>query len=149
MDQTPDITATGAGRWEHFPHQADIGVRGIGPTMASAFEQAAIAMTAVICDVGDITPREAVEVDCAAPDDGLLFVEWLNALVLEMAAEGLLFSRFSVRIDGSRLHGTAWGEPVDVVRHAPAVEVKGATLTELSVGQNAAGEWVAQCIVDV
>lgn len=140
---------TNAGRWEHFPHQADIGVRGIGPTLAVAFEQAATAMTAVICDVDDIEPRETVDIDCAAPDDGLLLVEWLNALVLEMAAGGLLFSRFAVEVDRDRLHATAWGEPVDVARHAPAVEVKGATLTELSVNRNASGEWVAQCVVDV
>jgi len=154
MDRTEqeissDASDAAAGRWEHFPHQADIGVRGIGPTMASAFEQAATAMTAVICDVADVEPREPVDVDCAAPDDALLLVEWLNALVLEMAAGGLLFSRFSVRIDGNRLHGTAWGEPVDVIRHSPAVEVKGATLTELSVGRNADGDWVAECVVDV
>ena len=24
--------------WEHFPHQADMGVRGIGPTKEAAFE---------------------------------------------------------------------------------------------------------------
>lgn len=136
-------------RWEHFPHQADIGVRGIGPTLASAFEQAAMAMTAVVCDVAEVAARDPVEVDCAAPDAGLLLVEWLNALVLEMAAESLLFGRFSVRTDGHRLHGTAWGEPVDVTRHMPAVEVKGATLTALHVGRNAHGEWVAQCVVDV
>lgn len=126
-----------------------MGIRGIAPTMAGAFEQAALAMTAVVCEVGDITPRDAVKIDRTAPDDGLLLVEWLNALVLEMAAGGLLFSRFAVQIDGRQLHGTAWGEPVDIARHAPAVEVKGATLTELSVARNADGEWVAQCVVDV
>ncbi len=136
-------------RWEHFPHQADIGVRGIGPTLASAFEQAAVAMTAVICDVDAVAAKTRVEIDCAAPDTGLLLVEWLNALILEMAAEGLLFGRFAVRIDDLRLHGTAWGEPVDVARHAPAVEVKGATLTELDVRRRANGEWIAQCVVDV
>ena len=36
--------------WEHFSHEADIGIRGVGPTLATAFEQAAIAMTAVITD---------------------------------------------------------------------------------------------------
>ena len=28
-------------RWEHFPHDADVGVRGWGTTAAEAFEQAA------------------------------------------------------------------------------------------------------------
>lgn len=36
--------------WEHFEHGADIGVRGIGATKASAFEQAALALTGVITD---------------------------------------------------------------------------------------------------
>ena len=34
---------------------------------------------------------------------------------------------------GFALAGTAWGEPVDSVRHEPAVEVKGATYTALRV----------------
>jgi Archease protein family (MTH1598/TM1083)/tRNA-splicing ligase RtcB len=34
--------------WEHFPHDADVGVRGWGTSAAQAFEQAAYALTAVI-----------------------------------------------------------------------------------------------------
>jgi tRNA nucleotidyltransferase (CCA-adding enzyme) len=29
-------------RWEHFAHDADIGVRGIGASVEEAFEQAAV-----------------------------------------------------------------------------------------------------------
>ena len=137
-----------AGRWEHFAHQADIGVRGIGSTKAEAFAQAALAMTAVIADPAAVAQREAVVIGCEAPDDGLLLAEWLNRLVYEMATRKMLFSRFEVKIDGPSLVGTAWGEPVDVARHQPAVEVKGATYTELYVGQDARG-WVAQTVVDV
>jgi len=36
-----------------------------------------------------------------------------------------------------------------VARHQPTVEVKGATYTELKVAQDALGQWVAQCVVDV
>jgi SHS2 domain-containing protein len=36
-----------------------------------------------------------------------------------------------------------------VSRHHPAAEVKGATLSELEVAQDADGSWHAQCIVDV
>ena len=61
----------------------------------------------------------------------------------------MLFSRFEVGIDGQQLHGKAWGEKVDVARHQPAVEVKGATYTSLRVSQNASGLWMAQCVVDV
>src|SRR3990172_3939078 len=134
--------------WEHFPHEADVGVRGIGATPEQAFEQAALAMTAVIADPATITPTQAVAIEAEAPDMELLLVDWLNALVYEMATRKLLFSRFEVHIDGQVLRGRAWGEPADAAKHQPAVEVKGATYTALRVAQNPDGEWGAQCVVD-
>lgn len=136
-------------RWEHFPHDADIGIRGIGPTKAEAFRQAAIALTAVITDPARLGREREVSVEREAPDDEILLVDWLNALIYEMAVHQLVFGTFEVRIDGHRLHGRAWGEKVDVRRHEPAAEVKGATYTGLSVARNNYGEWVAECVVDV
>ncbi len=144
-----ELDNMGTNRWEHFPHGADVGVRGVGDSRERAFEQAALALTAAVVDPCELTPREAVEVACEAPDDESLLVDWLNALVYEMAVRRMLFGRFEVRFDGLRLHGRAWGEPIDVVRHRPAVEVKGATYTALSVRRESDGTWVAQCVVDV
>jgi tRNA nucleotidyltransferase (CCA-adding enzyme) len=135
-------------KWEHFPHGADVGIRGCGATAAEAFEQAGKALTAVIT-TAEVRPQSAVEVACEASDLELLFVEWLNAIIYEMAVRNMLFSRFAVHIDGNRLAGTLWGEPVDVERHAPACEPKGATYTALKVAQSADGTWCAGCIVDV
>ncbi len=135
--------------WEHFPHEADMGVRGLGANREQAFEQAALALTAVISDLDKVAARDAIEIQCEAPDDELLFVDWLNTLVYEMATRHMLFSRYAVHIDGTRLAATAWGEPLDIARHQPAVEVKGATYTGLRVAQVADGHWVAECIVDV
>ena len=36
--------------WEHFEHEADMGIRGVGQTKEQAFEQAAMALTAVITE---------------------------------------------------------------------------------------------------
>lgn len=139
--------------WETFAHEADVGVRGTGETLAEAFAGAATAVTAVICDPAAVAPREAVGIACAAPDLELLLVDWLNALVFQMATRRMLFSRFELTVeadaDGCRLAGTAWGEPVDVGRHQPAAEVKGASFCELSVARGADGVWSAQCVVDV
>ena len=76
--------------WEHFPHDADVGVRGFGKTAAEAFEQAARALTAVIT-YAEVEPRVRVDVSCEAPDIELLFVEWLNAVIYEMAVRKMLF----------------------------------------------------------
>ena len=79
--------------WEHFEHDADIGIRGIAPTLAQAFEQAAIAMTAVITDPDLVLAEKTVFIHCSAPDHELLLVDWINELIYEMAVQGLLFSR--------------------------------------------------------
>jgi tRNA nucleotidyltransferase (CCA-adding enzyme) len=66
-----------------------------------------------------------------------------------MDVRKMLFARFRVTIDGSRLVATAWGQKVDPARHHPAVEVKGATYTTLRVAQDRQGGWTAQTVVDV
>ena len=144
----PAMAAEASARWEHFPHDADVGVRGWGPTPAAAFEQAAHALTAVITDA-EVRSAVAIEVKCEAPDLELLLVEWLNAIIYEMAVRKMLFGRFAARIENGQLEGTLWGEPIDVARHAPACEPKGATYTALRVAQDKNGAWSAACIVDV
>jgi SHS2 domain-containing protein len=136
-------------RWEHFHHQADIGVRGFGPTIERAFEGAALALTAVITDPQSVAPTTSVPIRCRAPDRELLLTDWLNALIFEIVTRRMLFSRFEVSIEAETLIATAWGEAIDPVRHSPAVEVKGATYTELVVRRQADGNWMAQCVVDV
>jgi len=134
---------------ELFPHGADVGIRGIGPTRASAFEQAALAVTHAVTDPACIASQHVVEVTCEAPNDAFPLLDWLNSLIYEMAVRRFVFGRFAVSINGNRLHGQAWGEEVDRVRHMPAVEPKGATLTALKVEAREDGAWVAQCVVDV
>jgi tRNA nucleotidyltransferase (CCA-adding enzyme) len=146
--QSGSVSAGPAPAWEHFSHEADIGVAGIGPTKAEAFRQAAIALTAVITEPANVRLTTAVTLGCHAPNDELLLVEWLNALIYEMAVRSMLFGDFTVEIHDGELYATARGEHVDLDRHEPAVEVKGATMTALKVAP-AAGGWRAQCVVDV
>ena len=124
-------------------------MRGVGASIESAFEQAAVGLTAVITDSDAVDTDVVLEIRCNAPDRELLLTDWLNAVIYEMATRRMLFGRFEVRIDGNELIGRAWGERIDLDRHQPAVEVKGATYTELSVRQLASGDWLAQCVVDV
>jgi tRNA nucleotidyltransferase (CCA-adding enzyme) len=135
--------------WEHFEHEADIGIRGIAPTLEQAFEQAAIAMTAVITDPARVLDLKTINIKCMAPDTELLLVNWINELVYTMAVQGLLFSRYQVIINNGNLSATAFGEAIDRQKHQPAVEIKGATFTELRVYQQTDKSWVAQCVVDV
>jgi SHS2 domain-containing protein len=105
-------------------------------------------MSAIITDLSLIEPRDKVAINCEEPDLELLFADWLNALIYEMSTRKMLFSQFEVTIEGSHLAATIWGEKIDVKRHQPAVEIKGATYTELAVNE-IQNQWLAQCVVDV
>jgi len=147
-DPTFNLGAT-QGRWEHFAHEADVGIRGIGPTKSDAFAEAAIALTAVITDPATVHPLDTIIIVCRAPNDELLLVDWLNALIYEMATRKMLFHDFAIEMEDEGLRGLARGEALEVARHQPVVEIKGATLAELRVSCGADGQWLAQCVVDV
>lgn len=149
-----------AGTCETFAHGADVGVRGRGPTLAAAFAQAALALTSVVVEPEGVASGLIVDVvvDGAGLED--LFYAWLDALIFQMATRRAVFSTFAVEIevddavrDGpqprARLRARLCGEPVDRVRHAPALEVKGPTWCGLSVARGTDGMWTAQCVVDV
>lgn len=146
----PDENGTGvsARRWEHFPHDADIGVRGFGDTFAEALAAVAEAVMAVMVDPDDVRPETRVEIELTGADAEDLLYAWINALVFEMATRRMLFRRFAVTVDGPTVHAEAWGERVSPRRHEPAVEVKGATMTALRVRRED-GRWIAECVVDV
>jgi SHS2 domain-containing protein len=134
--------------YETFEHEADIGIRGFGGTIAEAFENAAVALYSVMLNVKGVKQEEQRTVTATAPDIDLLLVEWLNALLSLSDIERMVFSKFEVRINGTSLIGTAWGEALDRERHQAHVEVKGATYHMLSV-QERDNRYVAQCVVDV
>jgi SHS2 domain-containing protein len=134
--------------WEHFEHEADIGIRGVGSTLAGAFEQAALALTAVVTDIALVQAETSVNITCRDESPDTLLYDWLNAVIYEMATRKLLFSRFNVTIENGQLTATATGETIDVARHQPAAEIKGATFTELVVHEGQ-GQCIAQCVVDV
>ncbi len=146
-------------KWETFSHEADVGVRGSGATLGEALAGAATAMTAAICDPARVAAQEAVSIACSAPDEEMLLVDWLNALVYEMATRRMLFSRFEISIEGLTVDGpgdrnillraAVWGEPVEIAKHQPAAEVKAASYCELAVRRDPDGQWLAQCVVDV
>jgi SHS2 domain-containing protein len=132
---------------DYFAHDADIGIVGRGPTIERAFEHAAQAMFEIMCGGEQLHPRVVVHVAFDEPDVELALVSWLNALLSQARTERLVLSRFQLRRDGDHWRGEGRGEPWSAAMER-GVEVKGATLTELSVTQ-AADMWEARCVVDV
>ena len=131
----------------YFEHDADIGIIGRGTTLEEAFVSAARAMFAIQADFDSLRPREGIELDFEEEDVELALVKWLNALLAASRDRAVALCEFGLARRGSRWLGWARGERwrEGLVR---GTEVKGATLTMLSVAQGAAG-LEARCVVDV
>jgi SHS2 domain-containing protein len=133
--------------YSYFDHDADIGVSGRGDTLEAAFEATAAATFAIMADLSQVRDARAVRFEFEEADPELALVTWLNRLLAEAHSEGMAFCRFRLRRQDDRWLGEAGGEPWHEGLER-GVEVKGATLTMLSVRQTETG-WEARCVVDV
>jgi SHS2 domain-containing protein len=133
--------------FDYFDHKADIGIIGRGKTIESAFIQAAQAVFANMTNLSQVEDKKTISFEFVEEDNELALVEWLNLLIGNARAEDLVFSHFTLRREGQRWLGSAsgdiWNEKLE-----RGTEVKGATLTMLSVKENS-GLWEARCVVDV
>ena len=131
----------------YFDHDADVGIIGRGSTLEQAFEAAARAMFGVMVDVAAVRNESAVHFGFEEADAELALVTWLNLLLAHARESQMVFGHFHVRREGNawkcEAAGQRWSREME-----RGTEVKGATLTMLSVKQNADG-WEARCVVDV
>lgn len=135
--------------YEYFEHQADIGIRGKGRTLAEAFEQAALAMFEIMVETNDLQIDRPQLVEVEGNDLSELLIAWLSELLFLKDVEGKMFSRFEIEsIDKNKLVAKVYGEPIDSSRHKLKLEVKAATYTQLFI-EKEDDNWIAQCLVDV
>ncbi len=133
--------------YRYFDHDADIGIEATGKTQEDAFENAACAMFGVMTHPSLILPDRQVRVEFDEPDRELALATWLNRLLAQARLAGLVLGAFELTRAGDHYAGTAWGMPWKKGAER-GTEVKGATLTELSVVQDGK-RWRVRCVIDV
>ena len=147
--------------FEHFEHKADVGVRGKGHTLDSAFEECALAMTEVFIDSTTINPKKAHKLELDSTDNAALLVSFLNELLFIKDSKKMIYSKFRVKLGKENkvdenggvkevvtLKATLFGEKINSNKHTFRTDVKAATYSELFAGEKN-NEFIAQCIVDV
>lgn len=140
--------------YEFLEHEADIGIRAWGKTLEDAFAEGAKALFDITVDVTKVAAKEAIEVECNAPDIPALFVEWLNTLLTQADIRGLVFGSFrileilSCRNNLHILRARAFGERLDIKKHSIKVEAKAATYHGLKYEIKDSRHYL-QCVVDV
>ena len=138
-------------KYEHFEHEADIGIRGFGNEIEEAFENCAKAMFQVTHNMQKVENKKSVHLECDSEAQDELLIELLNELISLSEIENMTFKEVKVKIwqdDKFYLTGKAYGEKRDIPKHEFKTEVKAATFSNLKV-ELKDGKWTAQCVVDV
>ncbi len=134
--------------YSYFKHDADIGISAWGKTLEEAFIQTAEATFFLMGDLAEVLPRRRIDVRFKEEDLELALYQWINLLLTEAMIGEMILCRFSLIRRNDFWEGSGWGEAwrEDLTR---GIEVKGATMTDLSVRKSGRGRWETRLIVDV
>lgn len=73
----------------------------------------ALALTNVVADTSLINPSLSIKIHCEAPNEEILFTDWLNAVIYNMQIHNMLFREFQVKLNRFALDAVIKGEKVD------------------------------------
>jgi SHS2 domain-containing protein len=126
------------GKFEFLEHTADVYIAAHGTTLEEAYENAALAMFEVITDTGKVSPVEEESVEVEAEDEYALLYSWLEALLVKLETENMLYSKFKISnleetSDGFRIKATVWGEKFNAEKHTQKVAVKAVTYHRMEI----------------
>ena len=123
--------------FEIIDHTADVGIIAYGADMSQAFASAARALFSLITELDDVGEDLYRDVEITSVDKESLLVEWLNELIYQFDAEGIIFKRFDiVYLGDTQLKARVYGEKADSSKHKLKTGVKAATYHMLKVDKD-------------
>ncbi|MFO7914137.1 MAG: archease [Candidatus Krumholzibacteriales bacterium] len=139
---------------QEIEHTADMGLKGWGPDLESAFEEVASAMFELMADIEGLEEEFTIQASCEADSVDELLVEFLNTVITGLDLEEAL----GVKAEVERLRnreGTYFLTSVvhcvkrDNAHGRMLQEVKAATSYGADVRNTEQGSWEAVCVVDM
>lgn len=92
---------------------SDVMFEAYGKDLKEVFENSALAMFSVICNVKKVKGVNAVDVSVKADNVSDLLYKWLSELVALVDTEGMFFSKFEIlEIDEKHLKAKVYGEDI-------------------------------------
>jgi SHS2 domain-containing protein len=135
--------------FEILEHPADIGFRAWGRTREEVFENAALALFSLTCDLETVEEKESRAIEVSASEQETLLYAWLAELLAVSEGEHIVFRRAVVSLAGAdRVLATVYGEPFDRERHHSGTHIKAVTFHQLKIEESAEG-WCAQVFLDL
>jgi SHS2 domain-containing protein len=135
--------------FEILEHPADIGFRAFGRTREQVFENAALALFSLSCDLQTVREKESRTIEVSAAEQETLLYAWLAELLAISEGERIVFRRAVVSLaSADHILATAHGEPFDRERHHSGTHIKAVTFHQLKIEESAEG-WCAQVFLDL
>lgn len=90
---------------------SDVMIEVYGRDLKELFENAALGMFSVICQIPKIKPEKVIEIEVRAESLEDLMIAWLQELIARVDIDGMFFSKFEVlEVDENHLKAKVYGE---------------------------------------
>ena len=132
-------------------HTADIALEATGADLRELFANAARGMFEITIDPKTVRAARTVPVRAEGADLVDVLVSWLGELLFQSEAKSFFFRDVTVaEADERHVSGEAAGEPIDLARHHPGMEIKAVTYHECEVRRDErTGRWRATVLFDI
>lgn len=132
---------------------ADVAFIAHGKSPNEVFENSALAMSEVMVNTKQVKPKKSIKFELDGTDINSLMFNFLNKLLFYVDAESMVFSKFKVNVDISKLKLTAIcsGEKVSD-KIETRTEVKAATYHEMKIWKSVVSGktyWNSKIILDI
>ncbi|MFH1637684.1 MAG: archease [Candidatus Woesearchaeota archaeon] len=92
---------------------SDVMFEAHGKDLKELFENSAMAMFSVICQLKKVEAVNAADIEVEAENASELLFSWLQALIAKVDIDEMFFSKFSIiEMDEKHLKAKAYGEPI-------------------------------------
>lgn len=83
-----------------------------GKNLKELFENAALALLSVVCQIDKVKPEKAEEFEMKGEDLESTMFSWLQGIIAVVDTEGMFFSKVEVEeVDENHVRAKLWGEP--------------------------------------
>jgi SHS2 domain-containing protein len=91
---------------------SDVLYEAYGKDLKELFENAALALLSVVCQINKIKPEKAEEFEMKGEDLESTMFNWLQGIIAIVDTESMFFSKVKVEeVDESHVRAKLWGEP--------------------------------------
>ncbi|MDH7601620.1 MAG: archease [Armatimonadota bacterium] len=136
-------------RFEVVEHTADVGVVGIGNSMAEAFENCAYGMFSQMAELEKYAPEVHKQIVVVGSDNEELLQKFLTELLVMFDADGLLPLDVEItELSCGRLSAWVDAKKIDETIEWLGPQIKAVTYHQMSIEEHN-GEWRAKVIFDV